>query len=457
MDEIILEEYIDKENNIVYEKCKAFTNNKKCFLINEHGYSMVISRELFDMLKERRVSTDFTSKLLQHRLARFKNKNQIYKCKNNWSYPEFFMIDLTTCCNLNCKYCFRDINNPEKYKSISNETLNEICNYIKEYCLKYKIKKISIQPWGGEPLLELEKIKWIYNYFKDTTISVHFTIETNGILLTEENVKWLYQHNVSIGISIDGNEQIHNQQRVFANSKGSFDYVVNGIKNVQNYYGDNFGIINTITQNSVDSIEKILDFYAKEIGVKHVKFNFVHESEFASNLCLNNKQVIDGTKRLYKKIMSLIQEGHSIVDMNIRHKLLNLLIRDSSDICVSHGCMGGKKMIVFDMEGYIYPCELTDYSEERMGNVRDGDLLEILNEAKSTKDYFKDKVERDCLLCSWKYFCRGGCSIKAKISNTKIDKLECIINKTLYPLLIDSILNNPKLVNKLLDIDIIGD
>ena len=163
---------------------------------------------------------------------------------------------------------------------------------------------------------------------------------------------------------------------------------------MQKYYGDNFGIINTITRNSVDNIEDILDFYAKDMGIKHVKFNFVHESEFANNLCLNKEQVIDGTKRLYKKILSLIEEGYSIVDMNIRHKLLNLLIRDSSDICVSHGCMGGKKMIVFDMEGYIYPCELTDYIEERIGNIKEEeDLIELINKARNVKEYFKEKVE----------------------------------------------------------------
>ena len=114
-------------------------------------------------------------------------------------------------------------------------------------------------------------------------------------------------------------------------------------------------------------------------------------------------------------------------------------------------------MIVFDMNGYIYPCELTDYVEERIGNIKDGDLLELINSAKNTKDYFKKKEETDCLFCSWKYFCKGGCSIKAKLAKSKIDKLECAINSTLYPIMIDSILNNPKLINKLLNTEIIGD
>lgn len=457
MDEMLVEKYTDEENHIVYKKCKAFTNGKKYFLLNELGYSILIDHELFNMLQQKKVSTDFASKLLQHRLAEFDNLNDCDLCTNYKIRPEFFMIDLTTRCNLNCKYCFRDVNNPESYKSISKEMLNEICKYIFDYCTKHEVKKISIQPWGGEPLLEMEKIKWMYDFFENTPISVHFTIETNGVLLTEENVKWLFEHNVSIGISIDGNKEIHDRQRVFANTKGSFEYVLQGIKNVKKYYGDNFGIINTITRKSIEHIEDILDFYAKDINIKHVKFNFVHESEFAANLCLNKEQVIDGTKRVYKKIMSLNNEGYNIIDMNIRHKLLNLLIRDNSDICVSQGCTGGTSMIVFDMEGYIYPCELTDYIEERIGNVKEAvDLIKIVKEAKETKAYFKEKDDVSCLSCSWRYFCKGGCSIKAKLSRTKKDDLECTVNSTLYPEMIESILSEQKLINDFLNMKIIG-
>ena len=37
MDEMLVEKYTDEENHIVYKKCKAFTNGKKYFLLNELG------------------------------------------------------------------------------------------------------------------------------------------------------------------------------------------------------------------------------------------------------------------------------------------------------------------------------------------------------------------------------------------------------------------------------------
>ena len=48
MDEMLVEKYTDEENHIVYKKCKAFTNGKKYFLLNELGYSILIDHELFN-------------------------------------------------------------------------------------------------------------------------------------------------------------------------------------------------------------------------------------------------------------------------------------------------------------------------------------------------------------------------------------------------------------------------
>ena len=98
MDEMLVEKYTDEENHIVYKKCKAFTNGKKYFLLNELGYSILIDHELFNMLQQKKVSTDFASKLLQHRLAEFDNLNHCDLCTNYKIRPEFFMIDLTTRC-----------------------------------------------------------------------------------------------------------------------------------------------------------------------------------------------------------------------------------------------------------------------------------------------------------------------------------------------------------------------
>lgn len=70
--------------------------------------------------------------------------------------PNFFLIDLTQACNYSCKYCLR---NPESEgRRMSTEMLDRILDRILELCETHHYTHISIQPWGGEPLLEFDKI-----------------------------------------------------------------------------------------------------------------------------------------------------------------------------------------------------------------------------------------------------------------------------------------------------------
>ena len=68
---------------------------------------------------------------------------------------------------------------------------------------------MTIQPWGGEPMIEFEKILHIRKRFADEGIPLCMTMETNGSLVTEEAAEKLKQVGVKVGISIDGLSLIH--------------------------------------------------------------------------------------------------------------------------------------------------------------------------------------------------------------------------------------------------------
>ena len=56
----------------------------------------------------------------------------------------------------------------------------------------------------------------------------------------------------------------------------------NNLLLAQRYYGEKLGIITTITKLNYAQIEDIMDYYAKVLQLKSGKFNFVHQSQFAS-------------------------------------------------------------------------------------------------------------------------------------------------------------------------------
>jgi uncharacterized protein len=115
--------------------------------------------------------------------------------------------------------------------------------------------------------------------------------------------------------------------------------------------------------------------------------------------------------------------------------------------------MGGKKMIAFDMEGRIFPCDITDYKEESIGSIFDGEeLINLLEKAHKEKDFFSVRETELCSECPWWFFCKGGCTTAIKYKNghvSGVDVSECVSNRTLYPELVDLILNEPEMVKVL--------
>ena len=68
---------------------------------------------------------------------------------------------------------------------------------------------------------------------------------------------------------------------------------------------------------------------------------------------------------------------------------MNLLTGKMLDICSSSGCSGGRRMITFDINGDIFPCDVTDYPEERMGNIdTHPDLHRLIQESAAQMNLF---------------------------------------------------------------------
>jgi len=79
--------------------------------------------------------------------------------------------------------------------------------HLKEKLDNKKINNLYISLFGGEPLIEKEKIFLIINYFKNYP-NVYYQITSNGLLLDEEYIQLFdsIKNNLEITISLDGRE-----------------------------------------------------------------------------------------------------------------------------------------------------------------------------------------------------------------------------------------------------------
>jgi len=132
------------------------------------------------------------------------------------------VLHLTTSCNLRCKYCYAP---HAKRATMSIETARKAI----DLAVAEGRRSACVSYFGGEPLLKFEMIEELTRYAHEAGrragARMHFRLSTNGTLFDEEILSFCRDHNVLFAISLDGDREAHDAQRVFKGGKGSFDAV----------------------------------------------------------------------------------------------------------------------------------------------------------------------------------------------------------------------------------------
>jgi len=154
-------------------------------------------------------------------------------------------------------------------------------------CVKRSIAKghpeQHIVIYGGEPTLNkevlLDALKYI-DALKERELlpkAVSVTLNTNGILLDEEILAQCKASGAVVAISIDGPKDVHDQMRVYASGKGTFDEVIRSHRLAQDK-GVKTGICVTIDQHNIFRMKEIVRWLASELGAKGMGFNILIEN-----------------------------------------------------------------------------------------------------------------------------------------------------------------------------------
>ena len=424
-----------------FNGASVFSKNGKNLLLGENGCMILLDNELAEAVERANPSDELKFKLVQHGLASFPGK-QMFRPEKEIEV-RYFILDLTKRCNFDCIYCFRS---PSGAREMDNHTLELTLRFIQRYCEDHGLTRIGLQMWGGEPLLALDKIRSIARFFQNTGIRAAIDIETNASLITTEIAKELYELGVHVGVSIDGPPDIQNRQRRLYSGKGSAELVEKGIRNLQQFYGNDFGGIAVITALSFPHIARMLDYFIYDLGLSRIKFNLVRDNAHAreSHLALTTEETESFFTLLLEYLEAYNLLGMGITESNIALRIRNLLERTGSSCCLSNGCQGGRHIVSIDWNGDVFPCEMTDFPEEKLGSIFDTVPLDdqILLAIKQHR-YFLPKVDLRCKECCWRCYCGGGCSSRLRYlgQDGKIDQTECLINRILYPKIIEWILD----------------
>lgn len=172
-------------------------------------------KELFDNLLDSNYIMDCSKNERDILLTSHKN----YKKQRLESGALILTIAPTLSCNLACRYCFQ---NPSDGRVMEETTFKEVVRFIEEEFDNKRIfpdyKLLSVSWYGGEPLLEIKRIKEFSLKLIEVTaergISYKSFIPTNGTRLSEEVFRDLKDCHISeMMVTLDGPQRIHDTRR----------------------------------------------------------------------------------------------------------------------------------------------------------------------------------------------------------------------------------------------------
>lgn len=143
-----------------------------------------------------------------------------------------FTIIPTLYCNLKCIYCYETTTNLDI--RMDTPTMEKTILFIRQKIEEFHPASLHITWYGGEPLLEMERIceisQLIQSECSKRNIKYVASLITNGTLLSERNRDFFSSCKIiEVQITIDGPSEIHNIRRPFKDGNGTYDIIMRNI------------------------------------------------------------------------------------------------------------------------------------------------------------------------------------------------------------------------------------
>lgn len=277
----------------------------------------------------------------------------------------FFDINMTTRCNLRCKYCIEPF---KENKDLPDDILNKLFDRMKEFLNSDFMKQydgITFGMWGGEPTINSKSLeKLIRHYAADDR--VRFLIYSNGYKIN--HVKHIIEEFKNIRlpggspkiyyqISYDG-YPAHTVNRLSVSGGITVEEVRDSIKWAVSEKIP-FGIKSTINRDTFKIMDECyLDVRDMMEGQNSTYFPTI---DYLTNINISEEE----KKKFYKDLeKSLINIAEKEITYYKKHKRFFFSwFYDNMSICAagSHG-------LAMDIDGTIYKCHGTFYSDKKEDN-----------------------------------------------------------------------------------------
>ncbi|MDP2914515.1 MAG: radical SAM protein [Candidatus Aminicenantes bacterium] len=256
-----------------------------------------------------------------------------------------FTIILTDRCNFHCSYCSQKKAN--RWLDIS--TVTKALDFI----YPHLTKECYINFYGGEPLLAFDRIKETIAHLerlnRRRTRKIHYSLSTNGSLLSEEILRFLDEHAFFLLLSFDGWAQD------ISRKKGSFDRLVLLIPEILKRRRISLETNSVFTAETIGHLSTSIRLILR-LGVPKIHIGFSSQPRWTPTSLIRMKKEIAAARTYF---LAAYERETDIPWVDMANKYKKSIYR----------CNAGRDQVALAADGRLWGCFLfPHYFDGRNGN-----------------------------------------------------------------------------------------
>ncbi|MCP4806979.1 MAG: His-Xaa-Ser system radical SAM maturase HxsB [Proteobacteria bacterium] len=308
--------------------------------------------------------------------------------------PHLHGVVTTLRCNQSCAYCHASRTDMDR---VDTDMSIETAKKVVDLAMQSPSPAIGFEFQGGEPTIRFDIMQFIYEYSIEKNRyenkELFHAVVTNMTYMTEEMGHWLIDNGVLVCTSLDGPQEVHDQNRAWRGGTGAHATVIKWIKWFNEQYvargmdPELFHVdaLMTTTQAGLSKGRELVDLYV-DLGIRNVHLRPLNPFGFAAKTWKAIGYTMDEFMEFYSDtlgyILELNRQGVQIQEGHAAIFLQKLLTPDDPNFVDIRSPIGsGTGQLSYGYDGRLYPSD-----EGRMVAAAGDEFFQIGHVDSSTWD-----------------------------------------------------------------------
>ncbi|GHV42643.1 radical SAM/SPASM domain-containing protein [Spirochaetia bacterium] len=264
---------------------------------------------------------------------------------------------------------------------------------------------------GGEPTLA--GLQWYEDFVKTVTLNkknirVHYSFQTNGLLINQSWGDFFSTHKFLVGLSVDSGSRFHDLNRVDMEHAGTYQRIM-ASKKLLDECKVEYNILCVLTNELAKNTDKAWSFILRE-KIRYIQYIPCLEEFEVQNQQKNTLRPANFANFYSKLLARWIEELEkgNYISVKLFDDVVNYFYKGITTACGIDGQC--HTQYVVEADGSVYPCDFFALDDYKAGNITE-QTFDAFNSNPVMISFLHEKrtLPPICGRCVYLKLCRGGC------------------------------------------------